>query len=303
MIRYPIRPSTWRNRVAAASRDWLDTAATRTARFRVLGEYDEEGKSAIWSKIKRVYMELQGYKCGFCERRLEKSQFGNIEHDVEHFRPKKSVKVWPTSKQRRDRSITVDQELNLSLGGAADPGYFWLAYHIENYLISCKTCNSTLKSNSFPVARNRRQVNEGTDSPRQLKNEKPYLIYPIGAVDTDPERLIKFEGIVPVPVATRGHSHARARVTIDFFELDTREVLLEERAETILALHVALASTNDPNDDTAGAAQLLVDRLTSDAAPHANCARCHRTLAATDPDRANEYAAAAIAMLRGLSGG
>ncbi len=302
MIRYPIRPSTWRNRVAAASRDWLDKADTRTSRFRVLGKYDEEGKSAMWSKIKRVYMELQGFKCGFCERRLEKSAFGNIEHDVEHFRPKKSVKVWPSSAQRRDRNITVDQELGLTLGGAADPGYFWLAYHIENYLISCKTCNSTLKSNSFPVARNRRAANEGSDSPRQLKNEKPYLIYPIGAVDADPERLIRFEGIVPVPVASRGHSRARAQVTIDFFELDTREVLLEERAERILALHVALASTDDPDESTAGAAQILVERLTAAEAPHANCARCHRELAENDPDRANAFAGAAIEMLQGLSG-
>ncbi len=300
MIRYSIRPGNWRDKVAAESRDWLDTAAARTARFRVLGKYDEE--SSIWSRIKRVYMELQGYKCGFCERRLEKSQFGNIEHDVEHFRPKKSVKVWPTSTQRRDRSITVDQELSLNLGGAADPGYFWLAYHIENYLISCKTCNSTLKSNSFPIARNRRQADDGSDSPRQLKNEKPYLIYPIGAVDTDPERLIRFEGIVPVPIATRGHAHARARVTIDFFELDTREVLLEERAETILALHVALASMDDEDDATAAAAHLLVDRLPADDAAHANCARCHRELADEDPERANSFARAAIAYLRGLSG-
>ena len=301
MIRYPIHPATWRNKVEAASRGWLDKADTRTDRFRVLGKYDEEGKKAIWSKIKRVYMELQGFKCGFCERRLEKSAFGNVEHDVEHYRPKKSVKIWPSPGQRRDRDIRVDEELDLDFGDEADPGYFLLPYHIENYLISCKTCNSTLKSNSFPVAGDRRQTEN--DTPREMKSEKPYLIYPIGAVDTDPKKLIEFDGIVPVPVAQRGHARARALVTIEFFELDTREVLLEERAEKILALHVALASAEHPDRATAGAARILVERLTADDSPHANCAQCHRELAERDPDRANDIVGAAIEFLAGVSGG
>lgn len=299
MIRYPIHPATWRARVEAASRSWLETARERTDRFEVLGRYDEEGRSPIWSRIKRVYMELQGFKCGFCERRLEKSQFGNIEHDVEHFRPKKSVKLWPSAAERREREITVDQDLDLDLGPAADPGYFLLPYHIENYLISCKTCNSTLKSNSFPVARDR-QTN-GTE-PREMDGEKPYLIYPIGAVDTDPMRLITFEGIIPIPVATRGHSRARALVTIDFFELDTREVLLEERAERILALHVALAAASDPDPVTAAAAQISVERLTASDSPHANCSRRHRQRFEEDRGRANDVAEAAIEFLAGLTG-
>ena len=300
MIRYSIRPSTWERRVDAASRDWLEKAEERTDRFRVLGRYDEEGRKSIWSKIKRVYMELQGFKCGFCERGLEKSAFGNIEHDVEHFRPKKSVKLWPSPEQRRERDIRVDQELGLDLGDEADPGYFLLPYHIENYLISCKTCNSTLKSNGFPIASNRQT---GGDTPRDMKGEKPYLIYPIGAVDTDPKKLIKFEGVVPVPVATRGHARARALVTIDFFELDTREVLLEERAEKILALHVALASIDHPDQATADAARILVNRLTANDRPHANCAQCHRDLAENDPNRANAIVEAATEFLVGVSGG
>lgn len=300
MIRYPLRPSSWRRQVEAASRGWLDTAAERTARFGVLRKYDEEGKKAIWSRIKRVYMDLQGFKCGFCERRLEKSAFGNIEHDVEHFRPKKSVKDWPTSGQRRERAIRVDQDLGLDLGDAANPGYFLLPYHIENYLISCKTCNSTLKSNAFPIAGER--DNEGA-APRDLKREKPYLIYPIGAVDTDPMKLITFDGILPMPVAKRGHKRARALVTIEFFELDTREVLLEERAERILSLHVALASEDDPDTGTAAIAQLMVERLTRSDSPHANCARRHRALAGEDPDRANDVAEAALQFLAGVAGG
>ena len=87
MIRYPIRPQDWQNRVESISDGWIDRAQERTATFAALGRYEES--SSIWSEIKRVYMELQAFKCGFCERRLENSRFGNIEHDVEHFRPKK----------------------------------------------------------------------------------------------------------------------------------------------------------------------------------------------------------------------
>ena len=94
MIRYYIHPATWRNLIETTAPGWLERAQGRTDRFRELGRFEES--SSIWSQVKRAYMELQGFKCGFCERRLEKSRFGNIEHDVEHYRPKGSVKVWPS---------------------------------------------------------------------------------------------------------------------------------------------------------------------------------------------------------------
>lgn len=293
MMRYPLHPAEWRARVDDVSPGWLDRAAERTESFRQLGRYDES--SSIWSQIKRVYMELQGFKCGFCERRLEKSRFGNIEHDVEHFRPKKKVTAWPTDKIREERGIDFDFEL----GSDADPGYFLLPYHIENYLISCKTCNSTLKSNAFPVAAPRLADGE---APRDMKTEKPFLIYPLGAADDDPEDLITFEGILPVPVGASGHKRRRAEVTIDFFALDGREVLLEERAETILALHVAMSSLDHPHAATAAAAELLVERLVNPRSPHANCARAFHDLTLTDPFRAEAFTEAALDYLLTLGG-
>lgn len=40
-------------------------------------------------------MELQHSKCGYCEKWLEGSDYGTIEHDMEHYRPKSSVKAYP----------------------------------------------------------------------------------------------------------------------------------------------------------------------------------------------------------------
>ncbi len=291
MIRYPFRPRQWRASVERVAPGFLERARLRTDGFRALGRYDES--SSIWSQIKRAYMELQGFKCGFCERRLEKSAFGNVEHDVEHFRPKRRVRPWPSESIQRARGVAFDFEL----GAGADPGYFLLAYHVENYLIACKTCNSALKSDYFPVERPRQTTG---DTPRDLSAERPYLIYPIGAVDTDPEDLITFEGILPLPVASRGYARRRALVTIAFFALDEREVLLEERAETLLGLHVAATSLDHPEPATRLAAAHLVDRMVAPTSPHASCARRHLELLRTDRPRADRFAEATLEFLASL---
>ncbi len=293
MVRYYLSPSDWRGLIDEVAPTFLARAAERTERFRAAGRYDED--RGIWSEVKRAYMRLQGFKCGFCERRLEKSIFGNVEHDVEHFRPKSSVTAWPTDSIRESRGLVFD----FPLGAAADPGYFLLAYHIENYLISCKTCNTALKSNYFPIADTVR-LTAGA-APRDLRAERPYLLYPIGAVDVDPETVITFRGTLPMPV--QGISAARRRraeVTIDFFALDAREVLLEERAEVIVTLHVALHAGGHPEPSVRAAADLLVTRMTDIRSPHANCARAHHDLFLAEPAIATEFAEAALGYLDSL---
>jgi hypothetical protein len=284
MIRYPIHPRELAARVERQRPGWTARAAERTEQFRQVGRYDERG--GIWSDVKRTYMELQGFKCGFCERRLEKSSYGNIEHDVEHFRPKAKVAQWPSESFRTDRQV----DFVFPLGTAADPGYFLLAYHLENYLIACKTCNSALKANYFPVAGDR--ITSGERS-RDLTDERPYLIYPISASDEDPERLITFRGILPVPVATKGHARTRALVTIRFFELDSREILLEERAAILVQLHLAMTVVGHPDPFTSRAANATVSRLVDRYSSHANCARAYHDLWLTDNALAREFAEAA----------
>ena len=119
-------------------------------------------------------------------------------------------------------------------------GYYRLAYHIFNYAAACKPCNSALKKNGFPIAGTYRLE---ADDLEALKDEEAYLIYPLGDMDEDPEELIEFHGVVPRPIAARGHRRHRALVTIDFFKLgdpDERENLFMDRARIITALYPLL---------------------------------------------------------------
>lgn len=94
MIRYPITETTLLGQLDAAAPTWRSRTAARTKKFLKAKRYDEE--AGLWSEIKPVFMSLQHNKCAFCERRLEGPRHGRIEHDLEHFRPKSEVRVWPT---------------------------------------------------------------------------------------------------------------------------------------------------------------------------------------------------------------
>jgi len=101
MIRYNITLSDLQQRINAKDENWFQQANLRTQAFQQEGEYNENlripdgkggtrGASPIWSKIKSVYMALQHEKCAYCERQLASEEFGKIEHDLEHYRPKKT---------------------------------------------------------------------------------------------------------------------------------------------------------------------------------------------------------------------
>ena len=124
MIRYPVTEAELEQRVDAAVASWRSRAATRTARFIAAGGYDES--SSIWSEIKPVFMKLQNDKCAYCERQLASADSGGaVEHDLEHFRPKSSVVVWPDG-----------AGVSFATGTASPAGYFWLAYHLLNYSVA-----------------------------------------------------------------------------------------------------------------------------------------------------------------------
>ena len=180
--------------------------------------------------------------------------------------------------------------IDFGLGTAADPGYFLLAHHPENYLISCKTCNTALKGNGFPVDGSR---DNAMTSPRRT-TERHFLVYPLGMVDEDPQRLIRFEGVVPVPAARSGHRRRRGQVIINFFQLAERDGLLEERSMTILGLHLALISIDHPDELSRRLARETVDRMTGDASAHANCARSFVSLWSRSRTDAETFSRAAF---------
>lgn len=290
MIRYAISLEELRIRIEAEAPGWLGLAAQRTDRFRRAGRYDEV--SGIWSRIKAVYMRLQHCKCAYCERRLAAEDFGGaIEHDLEHYRPKGPVPAWPSERIAAERGISY----RFATGTPFPEGYHLLAYHILNYATACKKCNSPLKASFFPVSGPR---GAQSDDPASLRGEAPFLPYPLGDLDDDPEEILTFDGINPVPRVRRGPRSRRARVTIDFFELDEREELWQGRAGVIVKLFLALRVQEEATDRRAlDIASRAVATLLSPAGEHTNCARSFRRLYDRDRTRAVDIAERAQAYL------
>jgi hypothetical protein len=164
LIGYRVSLTQLKQLVTAESANWIARARARTRGFVAAGRYRES--STIWSEVKVVYMRLQGEaKCVYCERKLEGEERGKAEHDVEHFRPKSSVRTWKAP------AALAQQGVRITAPGAAAPGYHRLPYHLFNYSAACKPCNSALKSDCFPIAGT---YKFGLGNPKTLGSEKPF---------------------------------------------------------------------------------------------------------------------------------
>ena len=269
MIGCRVDPRELRRRIREHDRDWLDKA--------------ESGEEPAWRDIKDVFVRIQHFKCGYCERWMPRPQRhagadasgqtwgGRREYDLEHFRPKRRVTRWPETPELRYEFET---------GEDMDGGYPWLAYDCLNYLVSCKTCNHDNKRTFFPVAGPR-----GTDghNVHQLnQSEQPFLVNPVGTDDVAPEALIGFRGFLAQPRDLEGHQLRRGRIIIDLFGLNLRNELIVDRCNLIRAMwpYLELQRTGDQRerDDAAGE----LDRLTRPNSQHANCAQSFRSLHATN---------------------
>lgn len=284
MIRYSITAEKLEAAVDALVPTWRKRAAKRTARFIKAGRYQEA--SAIWSEVKPAFMVAQMNKCVFCERQFETELYGKIEFDLEHFRPKSSVTAWPVPGRHA-------HTYPFATGGDSVNGYYWLAYELSNYAASCKSCNSNLKLNYFPIAGAR------TAALGDLGPEQHYLCYPIGSSDTDPETLITFVATTAVPKAADGHDRRRGEVMIDFFELNSREELHRQRANMIIVLGTALASFEASGEDVD---RELANRVVEKRYPHTNCLRAFRALWDNDRDFARRILTACKAYYASAAG-
>ena len=291
MIRYPVTQKQLEAAVDAHSPTWRERARERTLAFRQAGGYSEP-PAPIWSEIKPVFMRLQHDKCAYCERQLGSVERGQIEHDIEHFRPKNGVRAWPSTPEQQTR-LGYD----FAAVDAFEEGYYLLAYHLLNYAVACKICNTVLKSNYFPVAASHIS---GQGEPRNLAAEQALLIYPLGDLDQNPEDLIYFDGPVPLPRSSEAASYAyqRARVTIDFFELATREELVRERLRIMGSLWLALRGEAQAGSEAAQAEFAGYVKLYCDPAhPHCNFARSYKRLFDTNREKAQALAASAKKLL------
>lgn len=140
--------------------DWLGRAqeafdATEQA-YRSTGE--PTFKPKLWGDLKTHLFELFHGKCAYCEAKVQ-----HVDHGaVEHYRPKKAVTEDPSH-----------------------PGYYWLAYDVQNLLPACGLCNEGGgKMNQFPL--------EGGTHARDaaaVVDERPMLLHPYR---DDPRKHLQF---------------------------------------------------------------------------------------------------------------
>ncbi|WP_428150911.1 hypothetical protein [Brevundimonas sp.] len=271
MIRYPYDATEVEKAIARLDRRWKAKAAERTEKLIKKARYAE--RSAIWSTVKPVFMKLQHEKCIFCEQRFEGGLYGPVAWDLEHFRPKSNVAIWPDPGRHPELAYEVD------LGQASDAGYYWLAYELQNYAASCKVCNTIFKLNFFPVTQPRAQATATADL---LAAEEALLCYPLGDTDEDPEDLVTFILTTAVPRHNSGAKALRGQVIIDFLGLNKRDGIHVIRAQMIAAAGNLLAER-----DRGGASQAVLDgieELKEANVPHASCVRAF--LGLWDSDRA-----------------
>lgn len=304
MIRYPVTQAGLRQKIEAepGCATWFADAAKRTATFAAAGYYDEklefesEGKkvkaSPIWSKIKPVFMRIQHEKCAYCERQLSSEEWGRGEHDLEHFRPKSKARPWKASTALQREGVVITPPS----AGKHDPGYHLLSHHPLNYCAACKTCNSGLKSDYFPIAGVRNPIG---DSPQKFEDEKALLIYPMGKLDTDPETLIDFHGLSPRAIPASGFKRQRALVNIAFFQLNNqkRKELYRERARQIVSVYAFLTkrvAKGDVWDE-------LIEVFQASSEPHTSCTRSFVRLFETNPAEADEIFNLAKSYLKSIS--
>jgi len=298
MIRYPnATPARIAADVEAHAPTWLARALSETQRLIQAGAFrappapppppGSRRRAAkppsLWADVKIVYMRLQHYKCIFCERGLAREE-GKIEQDVEHYRPKNAVKAW--------RSPKGHPAIPHQAGGAAETGYYWLAYEPGNYAAACKPCNTTHKGSYFPIAGSRGAAADDIDTLDQ--NELPYLIFPMRE---DPARLITFRGAMAVPVRKRGHDFLRAMTTITVFKLNSPE-LVDERSRLIRLLSTELELvTCAPRQAVRDRALLNIADLTGTHASYSACGKAFLELTKAEPIVAAEIVERAWAVL------
>lgn len=201
-------PSTLKGAASAGS---IETA--KNAKLAAAGKHDAMDFAAYSTQpVKDALGKLFHRKCAYCESLL----LGNQPGDVEHYRPKKKVRLEPKSGKTQEVA-----------------GYYWLAAEWTNLLSSCADCNRPRKqeingagvevkgkANWFPV---KDEVRRAKDA-KGIKREPRLLLDP--CVD-DPAAHISFHE--DGSISARNGS-AMGRATIIVCGLDRVE-LLQARAK------------------------------------------------------------------------
>lgn len=152
--------------------------------------------------VRGALYALHGRRCVYCGCNLPRNDRG----DVEHFRPKSSVK---------------EDKLH--------GGYWWIAYSFDNYLLSCRPCNSTRKGDSFPLRS--RGIRTTYTNRGKLPREARVLLNP--AIDPVEDWLRVDWKDLFCPIRPNPHLSGTARkqtlLTLEFFKVNVDTELVKER--------------------------------------------------------------------------
>ncbi len=165
------------------------------ASFLVAGKIFSDDFGA--NEFRTALISYQGNKCCYCEKAIGNGQ-------IEHYRPKSAYQAARGSSLIR-------------------PGYYWLAYEWDNFLISCSDCNQAdRKGTLFPVFSTKR-AKKPSDP---LNSEKPIIINPS---KENPSKYITFNLSIPVGIDKKGRGNANIKI----FDLKNRPDLTSSREDIL----------------------------------------------------------------------
>jgi hypothetical protein len=186
---------------------WQDLAAKHQDAFAPVKPYNFNPD--VWKAIKQYLYALSNDKCGYCEAEVLVTSDG----EVEHYRPKAAVDT-----------------------DAGHPGYYWLAYSIENYVPTCHKCNTGKgKRNQFPIKGKRVRKPGGS-----VAAEKPLLLQPF--VDS-PDKHLKFivnTSQASLALGCIAGMDEIGKTSVQVYQLN-REHLVVDRQKAVDALRDQLA--------------------------------------------------------------
>jgi len=186
--------------------EWKDRA--RKAKQKAIeaylnGKRPIKFREEIWSELKWHLFDLFYGKCAYCESKPQAVTSG----DVEHYRPKAKVTDDP-----------------MGPNDPGHPGYYWLAYDVNNLLPSCEECNRNFgKMNRFPV------TGKHARDEASLANEQPLLLNPYHAIVNPREHLMFTE----TGKAMANNNSPPGLTSIDVYKLN-RPGLGEPRKNAIM---------------------------------------------------------------------
>lgn len=108
----------WRNNAEKLTNELASKPSAKRS------EFIDENRDSTWgaNELRQALSELVGHKCWYTEVAL-----AGADPHVDHFRPKGAVRE-------------VDE--NLKNTGTSIAGYWWLAFEMENYRLTCQHANA-----------------------------------------------------------------------------------------------------------------------------------------------------------------